>query len=178
MLDRGRIRRTHDLGGRCGEGDVRIKSSHTHNFVDAGVGRKYLAVYSDNVAYFKKKSLRKRIVLHEFYHHLVYSEVVSSDGEEKKAKEYAKKISAELSGSFEQEISTDLEELQANIREIFDNLESVISEAKTLRKDFNELETSLRAGLSDEENYKTNSEHIQDGKRQEREEEKQDLRNR
>jgi len=117
-------------------------------------------------------------VLHEFYHHLVYSEVVSSDGEEKKAKEYAKKISAELSGSFEQEISTDLEELQANIREIFDNLESVISEAKTLRKDFNELETSLRAGLSDEENYKTNSEHIQDGKRQEREEEKQDLRNR
>lgn len=56
------------------------------------VGRKYLAVYCDNIAYFKRHSLRKRIVLHEFYHHLVFNEVVSSDGEERKAREYARKM--------------------------------------------------------------------------------------
>ena len=57
------------------------------------VGGKYLAVYEDNVAYFKKHSLKKRIVLHEFYHHLAYNKLVSSDGEEKKAREYARKMS-------------------------------------------------------------------------------------
>ena len=30
------------------------------------VGGKYLAVYEDNVSYFKKRSLKKKIVLHEF----------------------------------------------------------------------------------------------------------------
>jgi len=56
------------------------------------VGRKYLAVYWDNVAYFKKRSLKKKIGLHEFYHHLVHNEVVSSVGEEKKAREYARNM--------------------------------------------------------------------------------------
>jgi len=51
-----------------------------------------LAVYWDNVAYFKKRSLKKKIGLHEFYHHLVHNEVVSSVGEEKKAREYARNM--------------------------------------------------------------------------------------
>ena len=56
------------------------------------VGRKYLAIYEDNVSYFKKRSLKKKIVLHEFYHHLAYNEVVSSKGEERKADKYARKM--------------------------------------------------------------------------------------
>ena len=56
------------------------------------VGRKYLAVYEDNVSYFKKRGLKKRIVLHEFYHHLAHNNIVSSKGEEQKAREYARKM--------------------------------------------------------------------------------------
>jgi hypothetical protein len=38
------------------------------------VGNGNSACYIENKAYFKKKGLRKRIVLHELYHHLAYSE--------------------------------------------------------------------------------------------------------
>jgi hypothetical protein len=36
------------------------------------VGRKYAACYLQNRAYFTRKGLNKRLVLHELYHHLVY----------------------------------------------------------------------------------------------------------
>lgn len=35
------------------------------------VGNSYEACYNDNFAYFKKRGLNKRNVLHKFYHHLV-----------------------------------------------------------------------------------------------------------
>ena len=35
------------------------------------VGRKYSGFYLKNTAFFKKNGLRKRIVLHELYHHLI-----------------------------------------------------------------------------------------------------------
>ena len=56
------------------------------------VGRKYLAIYDDNISYFKKCSLKKKIVLHEFYHHLAQNNIVPSKGEERKAENYARKI--------------------------------------------------------------------------------------
>lgn len=39
------------------------------------IGGKYLAIYEDIVTYFKKLSLNKRTVLHEFYYHLVHNGV-------------------------------------------------------------------------------------------------------
>lgn len=36
------------------------------------VGKGYVAYYFQNRAYFTKKGLKKRTVLHEAYHHLVY----------------------------------------------------------------------------------------------------------
>ena len=56
------------------------------------VGAKYLAVYEDNVSYFKKCSLQKRTVLHEFYHHLAHNGIVTSEGEEREAEKYARNM--------------------------------------------------------------------------------------
>jgi hypothetical protein len=56
------------------------------------VGGNYLAAYEDNVSYFKKSSLNKRTMLHEFYHHLVNNGRVTSEGEERKAENYARKM--------------------------------------------------------------------------------------
>ncbi len=81
-------------------------------------------------------------------------------------------IAAELSGEFEQEISTDLDSIQVEIDKVIDDLDAALEEGKTLREDHIELEKKLRAGL-DEENYKINAEHIQEERRQEREEKKQ-----
>lgn len=85
----------------------------------------------------------------------------------------ASSIAAKLSGEFEQEISTDLDSIQVEIDKIIDDLDSTLEEGKTLREDHIELEKKLRAGLDDEENYKINAEHIQEERRQEREEKKQ-----
>ena len=56
------------------------------------VGKNYLGAYQKNTACFKKNGLRKRIVLHELYHHLV--EVRSLEmplrTEEKEANYYAR----------------------------------------------------------------------------------------
>jgi len=35
------------------------------------VGNPYYACYLENKAYFTKKGLRKRTILHELYHHLI-----------------------------------------------------------------------------------------------------------
>ena len=53
------------------------------------VGRKYLALYVENKSYFKKDSVRKRIVLHEFYHHLVFNGKIIPEKEEWEADHYA-----------------------------------------------------------------------------------------
>ena len=56
------------------------------------VGNSYDACYYDYVAYFKKRSLNKGNVLHEFYHHLAYVfELVLSDStEERKASQFSR----------------------------------------------------------------------------------------
>jgi hypothetical protein len=56
------------------------------------VGNNYLGCYLENRAFFKKEGLTKKIVLHEFYHHLV--EVRSLElplkREEKEANAYSR----------------------------------------------------------------------------------------
>ena len=58
------------------------------------VGKHNIALYYENKAYFTKKGLKKRTVLHELYHHLVYSKGMKTpDGtEEKEANNYAREF--------------------------------------------------------------------------------------
>lgn len=58
------------------------------------VGNGDEAGYEDNIAYFTKRGLNKRNVLHELYHHLSYVNdwVMSGRKEEKEASRYATKI--------------------------------------------------------------------------------------
>lgn len=74
----------------------------------------------------------------------------------------ASELAAEIGGEFEQELSTDLDSMQGSFQNLLDDLDSVIDEGKTLWEDEEALDTSLRAGLDDEENYKVDSEHIQE----------------
>jgi hypothetical protein len=57
-------------------------------------GRGNRGCYFDNKAYFTKKGLTKRIVLHEFYHHLVDDKKwdLPSIMEEKNANRYAREL--------------------------------------------------------------------------------------
>ncbi len=56
------------------------------------VGNTEDACYCDYVAYFKKRRLNKRNVLHEYFHHLafVYDLDLSDSREEREANRYAK----------------------------------------------------------------------------------------
>ena len=56
------------------------------------VGKGNIALYYENRAYFTKKGLKKRTVLHELYHHLVRAKGfdVSNQIEEKEANHYAR----------------------------------------------------------------------------------------
>jgi hypothetical protein len=56
------------------------------------VGKRYIACYFRNIAYFTKRGLNKRTVLHEFYHHLVYANKfeMSSRIEEQNAHDYVR----------------------------------------------------------------------------------------
>ena len=58
------------------------------------VGNSYEAYYDDNFAYFKKRGLNKRNVLHEFYHHLVsvYDLDMKESVEERKAYWYSRTV--------------------------------------------------------------------------------------
>ena len=58
------------------------------------VSRRWAACYLENRAYFKKKGLKRRTVLHELYHHLAYSKGLDKPYriEEKEANNYAKKF--------------------------------------------------------------------------------------
>lgn len=55
------------------------------------VGRGCIGCYFENRAYFKKEGLKKNIVLHELYHHLIYSKELelSSCLEETEANNYS-----------------------------------------------------------------------------------------
>lgn len=76
---------------------------------------------------------------------------------------------AEIGGEFEQELSTDLDSMQVSLQNLLEDLDSAIDEGKTLWEDEQALESSLRAGLDDEENYKVDAEHIQEEMREDRE---------
>lgn len=56
------------------------------------VGNGDIAVYFENKAYFTKKGLTKRIVLHELYHHLLYVKGLEmpKSKEERDANSYAR----------------------------------------------------------------------------------------
>jgi hypothetical protein len=56
------------------------------------VGNGYTAYYFENKAYFTKRGLKKRTILHELYHHLVYSKGKEKPDriEEKEANNYSK----------------------------------------------------------------------------------------
>ena len=58
------------------------------------VGNSDDAIYYDYVAYFKKRKLNKRNVLHEFFHHLafVYELDLSDSKEEREANRYVRMI--------------------------------------------------------------------------------------
>jgi hypothetical protein len=56
------------------------------------VGNGDIAVYFENKAYFTKRGLNKRTVLHELYHHLIYvnSLEIAEKKEEKDANGYVR----------------------------------------------------------------------------------------
>jgi hypothetical protein len=58
------------------------------------VGKSCIAYYLEKSAYFKKEGLRKRVVLHELYHHLVDSNdfELPTKTEEREANNYAKEF--------------------------------------------------------------------------------------
>jgi hypothetical protein len=58
------------------------------------VGNGDSACYFESKAYFTKRGLNKRTVLHELYHHLVYSEGIEKANrvEEKEANGFAREI--------------------------------------------------------------------------------------
>jgi len=74
----------------------------------------------------------------------------------------ASNIAVEISGEFEQESSTDLDMLQVELQRLLDDLDSIIEEGETLRNDSNLMESSMRSGLKNEENYKVNDEDTQE----------------
>jgi len=75
----------------------------------------------------------------------------------------------ELDGEFRQEISTDLDGFQGQLRKLADNMDSVLEEARTLRDDSELMEESMRIVPDDEENYKVDAEHIQEEMREDKE---------
>jgi len=58
------------------------------------VSKHNIALYYENKAYFTKKGLKKRTVLHELYHHLVYSKGMKKPDrtEEQEADNYAREF--------------------------------------------------------------------------------------
>lgn len=86
---------------------------------------------------------------------------------------YASSLAAEIGGDFEQDLSGELDELRVSIEELLDDLDVSIDEGRTLWEDEESLESSLRSGLNDEENYKLDAEHIQEEREQEKEEKRE-----
>lgn len=95
----------------------------------------------------------------------------------KKSREKAGECSRfvqDLGGEFEQEISTDLEDFEMRLQEIWSDLDTVLGEAKTLKGDRDEIRVDIRQPVDDEEQYKMKDEGTQNeikGKLVERERE-------
>ena len=55
-------------------------------------GKRCLAIYcsGEHSAYFKRKAIKKNVVLHEFYHHLIHAKKLKVKGEENEADKFAK----------------------------------------------------------------------------------------
>jgi methyl-accepting chemotaxis protein len=83
----------------------------------------------------------------------------------------ASELAEDLSGEFDQEISTDMDEIQEKLNNLLDDLNSLYEESRTLSDDEDQMEQSFRAGLDDEENYKVDSERIQEEIEEEEEKE-------
>jgi len=81
----------------------------------------------------------------------------------------ASSIAFELDGEFRQEISTDLDGLQIQLRELANNLGTVIDETRTLVEDWELMEESMKVVPENEENYKVEAEHIQEEMREDKE---------
>ena len=64
-------------------------------------------------------------------------------------------LAEELSGDFDQEISTDLEALQMKLSSILEELDVTYDEARVLWDDERQLEKGLRSEPDDEDNPKT-----------------------
>jgi uncharacterized protein YoxC len=65
-------------------------------------------------------------------------------------------------GEWEQETSTDLDEVTVRIRTLMEDVESITREARTLRDDADEEETVTRQEKEDEEAEKESIEETQD----------------
>lgn len=95
----------------------------------------------------------------------------------KKSKEKAgegSRFVQDFGGEFEQEISTDLEDFEMRLQEIWNDLDTVLGEAKTLKGDRDEIRGDIRQPVDDEEQYKMKDEETQNeikGKLVEREKE-------
>jgi len=89
------------LDGRPEEALCSLSSHYEVEEPDLRVGtvkrhRKVLAVYvhKEKRIYVSKSDLLRNpfVILHEFYHHLVYNNVIASKREEREANDYAKTI--------------------------------------------------------------------------------------
>ncbi|MBD3171111.1 hypothetical protein GF326_01435 [Candidatus Bathyarchaeota archaeon] len=79
-----------------------------------------------------------------------------------------------LAGEFKQEVGVDLENFEIRLQEIWNDLDSVLQEAKTLREDKLAMKSSIRKTIENEENYKMKDEETQtriEAKLEERKEE-------
>ena len=78
----------------------------------------------------------------------------------------ASALAYQLDGEFRQEVSTDLDGFQGTLRELADNLDTVIEEVRTLGKASQLMKKSMRIISDNEESYKVDAEHIQDEMRE------------
>jgi uncharacterized protein YwgA len=66
-----------------------------------------------------------------------------------------------LAGEFKQEVGVDLENFEIRLQELWNDLDSVLQEAKTLREDKLAMKSSIRKTIENEENYKMKDEETQ-----------------
>ncbi|MBT3284119.1 hypothetical protein HN807_01890 [Candidatus Bathyarchaeota archaeon] len=78
----------------------------------------------------------------------------------------ASALAYQLDGEFRQEVSTDLDGFQGTLRELADNLDTVIEEVRTLGMSSELMKKSMRIISDNEESYKVDIEHIQDEMRE------------
>jgi hypothetical protein len=80
-------------------------------------------------------------------------------------------MSTELSGEWQEDFATHLDDISVRIRQLTVDMDGLIDEGKTIWDDWEEDEEVLRKPEDDEEENKYNAEHIQEEMRENREEE-------